>query len=408
MRKTRLLRGLVTGAVAICSVPNTFAQDATRARDLGIPFDGETGPNNAITDVAGVEVGHVTLIRGDGALKIGEGPVRTGVTVVLPRGRKSVDFVYGGFFNLNGNGEMTGQSYLEDFGVVSGPIGITNTHAIGEVYAGIMHWSQRTFGKTITPVVGETWDGYLHDLAGFYVKPENAVQAIEAARNGQVVEGNVGGGTGMVCFGFKGGIGTSSRKVKIGARGFTVGVLVQCNTGDRKVLRIAGAPVGQDFSKKWLPCYVPRLAPPEKNPVCSGSSNAGTAPRDQGSIIIVIATDAPLIPSQLNRMARRAALGVGRMGSYAGNESGDLIVSFTTAGIPNDAEQSNPSPIAQIANADIDPLFEAVVQATEESITNALVSARDMTGADGYKYFAIPHRELQDSLRRYGRLNGSR
>ncbi len=377
-----------------------------RARGLGVPFEGRPGPNNAITDVAGVEVGQVTRVSGDGALKVGQGPIRTGVTVVLPRGRRDDNPVYGGFFNLNGNGELTGQSYLEDFGVVIGPIGISNTNAIGQVYAGIQQWTQQTFGEAATPVVAETWDGRLNDIGGFHVQPADAVAAIEAARPGPVMEGNVGGGTGMVCFGFKGGIGTASRRVAVAGRDYMVGVLVQCNTGDRTTLRIAGAPIGADMGRSWYPCYDPKLSPPEKQPKCSADgASSREPPPDEGSIIIVVATDAPLMPAQLHRIARRAALGLGRLGSYAGNGSGDLVVSFTTAGsAPNHPDQQHPSPVAALPNARIDPLFKGVVEATEESVVNALVAARTMTGIDGYTFYAVPHEQLRSLLKHYGRM----
>lgn len=383
----------------------TTVAHAERARELGVPFEGTPGPNNAITDVAGVEVGQITRIEGNGPLKVGVGPIRTGVTVVLPRGRSSANAVYGGFFNLNGNGELTGQSYLQDFGVIIGPIGISNTNAIGEVYAGIQQWTQQKFGEAATPVAAETWDGRLNDIGGFHVRPADTVAAIEAARPGPIVEGNVGGGTGMVCFGFKGGIGTASRKVHVAGKDFVVGVLVQCNTGDRLTLRIAGAPIGADLSKGWQPCYDSKLSPPGKLPKCSGDgASSQKQPPDEGSIIIVVATDAPLIPKQLDRVARRAALGLGRMGSYAGNGSGDLIVSFTTASADaNHPDQKHPSSITPLPNSGIDPLFKAVVEATEESVVNALVAARTMTGADGYTFYGLPHEELRRLLKHYGR-----
>jgi D-aminopeptidase len=389
----------------ICGQANAAAAPM-RARGLGVPFEGTPGPSNAITDVAGVEVGQVTRVSGGGRLVIGHGPIRTGVTVVLPRGRGSADSVYGGFFDLNGNGELTGVSYLQDFGVVIGPIGISNTNAIGQVYAGIQQWTQEKFHEASTPVVAETWDGRLNDIGGFHVQPADAVAAIEAARGGAVEEGNVGGGTGMVCFGFKGGIGTASRKVTVAGHDYTVGVLVQCNTGDRTTLRIAGAPVGADLSHAWLPCYDARFSPPDKQPKCSADgAMSQKPPPDEGSIIIVVATDAPLIPVQLQRVARRAALGLARLGSYSGNSSGDLVVSFTTASAAaNDPDQRHPTPIALLANKDIDPVFKGVVEATEEAIVNALIAARDMTGADGYTFYAIPHDRLRALLKQYGRL----
>ncbi len=373
-----------------------------------MPFEGVPGPRDAITDVAGVEVGHATLIAGEGALKVGTGPVRTGVTVVFPRGRALADKpVYGGFFDLNGNGEMTGRAYLEDFGIVQGPIGLTDTNAIGQVYAGIQQWSARRFGSATWPVVAETYSGRLNDIEGFHVTPDTAIAAIAAAAPGAVAEGNVGGGTGMVCFGFKGGIGTASRMVHAGGKTYTVGVLVQCNSGDRKVLRIAGVPIGHALAQRWLPCYDPRLSPAAKLPKCAGASEAGLAPPDQGSIVIVVATDAPLLPVQLNRLARRAAMGLARLGSYSGNASGDLFVSFSTAPAEvNDESQPTPAPITPLGNATIDPLFEGAVEATEEAIVNALVAARTMTGIDGRRVFALPHDDLVALLKTYNRLDG--
>ncbi|WP_160287260.1 DmpA family aminopeptidase [Pseudomonas knackmussii] len=380
------------------------AADAPRARDLGVPFEGTPGKLNAITDIPGVEVGQVTLVSGDGGLQVGKGPVRTGVTMVLPRGRESVKPVNAGFFNLNGNGEMTGQSYLQDFGEAYGPIGISNTNAIGPVYAGITQWSAKKFGSAIWPVVAETWDGYLNDIEGLHVTQEHAIQAIDAARPGAVQEGNVGGGTGMVCFGFKGGIGTSSRVIKVDGKDYTVGVLVQCNTGLRKTLRIAGNPVGQELAEKWLGCYRPELAGKDKTPQCRSDGDGGKPSKDQGSIIIVVGTDAPLTPTQLNRVARRASMGLARLGSFAGNESGDIIVSFSTTGAVNDVEEEKPVSSVQYPNGMIDPLFQATVEATEEAIGNALVAARDMTGADGYQVYALPHDALRSILGKYNRL----
>ena len=396
-------------ATALLALALATQADA-RARDLGVPFEGTPGPLNAITDVPGVEVGHKTLIAGEGALKVGVGPVRTGVTVVLPRGRAEGRAVYGGFFDLNGNGEMTGRAYLEDFGIVQGPIGITNSNAIGQVYAGIQQWTSRKFGAATWPVVAETWDGYLNDIEGFHVTAKTATAALDGARGGQVEEGNVGGGTGMRCFGFKGGIGTASRIVSLKGKTFTVGVLVQCNTGDRKVLRIAGAPVGQEWRNRWLPCFDPKVATRAGElPPCTPDGSRGDAARDEGSIIIVVGTDAPLTPLQLNRVARRAALGLGRLGSYAGNQSGDLIVSFSTAvGEVNTSEQGRPSPISPLANLDIDPLFEGATEATEEAIVNALVAARTMTGINGTRMFGLPHDELRAILKRYNRLEASK
>jgi L-aminopeptidase/D-esterase-like protein len=392
----------LASASAWCAAPPTEVMP--RARSLGIPFEGTPGRLDAITDVPGVEVGQLTLVRGEGRRAVGAGPVRTGVTVVLPLGRGSDAPVQAGFFDLNGNGEMTAQSYLQDFGVAYGPIGLTNTNAIGDVYAGIMHWTSQRFGSAIWPVVSETWDGDLNDIEGFHVKPEHAIAAIEAASGGAVAEGNVGGGTGMVCFGFKGGIGTASRQVRIRGREQVVGVLVQCNTGRREVLRIAGAPVGSELAESWLPCFEPAAAAPDKAPLCRPDGAGGLHKPDQGSIVIVVGTDVPLSAPQLNRVARRAALGLGRLGSYSGNSSGDLVLSFTTAPGANDPDHAEPVLAQQIANADIDLVFEATVQATEEAIVNALVAARTMSGADGYTVFALPHEALRAVLAKYHRL----
>jgi len=389
--------------LALLALTLVATQADARARELGIPFEGRPGPLNAITDVPGVEVGQVTMVEGQN--------VRTGVTVVFPRGHADKRPVYGGFFDLNGNGEMTGRAYLEDFGIVQGPIGISDTNAVGQVYSAIQQWSAKKFGEATWPVVAETWSGYLSDIEGFHVTAERALAALDAAKPGPVEEGNVGGGTGMVCFGFKGGIGTASRVVSVDGKTYTVAVLVQCNTGDRKVLRIAGAPVGPAFAKRWLPCFDPALGRGGSGPLkpCTPEGIAGESPPDQGSIIIAVATDAPLMPLQLNRVAKRAALGLARLGSYSGNGSGDLIVSFSTRPAEvNHEEQDKPDAIAPIANAHIDRLFEATVQATEEAIVNALVAARTMTGANGARYFGLPHDELRAILKRYNRLEEPR
>jgi D-aminopeptidase len=376
-------------------------QAGARGRDLGVPFEGTPGPLNAITDVPGVEVGQKTLIEGS--------DVRSGVTVIFPRGHVNPKPVYGGFFDLNGNGEMTGRAYLEDFGIVQGPIGISDTNAIGQVYAGIQLWSSKTFGVATWPVVAETWSGYLSDIEGFHVTTDTAKAALDAAKPGAVDEGNVGGGTGMVCFGFKGGIGTASRVVAVGTKSYTVGVLVQCNSGDRKTLRIAGVPVGQELATRWLPCFDPQLGKGDGDlKPCDDDPSQRHAPPDHGSIIIVVGTDAPLMPLQLNRVAKRAAMGLARLGSYAGNSSGDLIVTFSTVPAEvNDEDQKRPSTIAPVANAAINPIFEATVQATEEAVVNAVVAARTMTGFRGTRVFGLPHDELRAILKRYNRLEGA-
>jgi len=382
------------------------SQADARARDLGIPFEGKPGPLNAITDVPGVEVGHATLISGEGPLIVGKGPVRSGVTVIFPRGHKNLKPVYGGYFNLNGNGEMTGLAYMQDFGIVSGPIGITSSNAVGHVYAGIQEWAVEQTGEAVYPVVAETWDGWQSDINGFHVRPETAKAALNAGKGGPVEEGVVGGGTGMHCFSFKGGIGTSSRAITASGKSYKVGVLVQCNTGDRKVLRIAGVPVGQAFANSWLPCYDPKQSKLDQTPKCG---TGGKALPDRGSIIIVVGTDAPLLPEQLNRIAKRAALGLARLGSYSGTSSGDLIMAFST--VPeavNGPDQKAPSPITPIPDTEVNAVFEGTVQATEEAIVNALVAAHTTTGADGYTMYGLPHRELQSLLKRYNRLEATR
>jgi len=392
--------------IALLAFALAATQADARARDLGIPFEGTPGPLNAITDVPGVEVGQETLISGEGPLVVGKGPVRSGVTTIFPRGHKNLNPVYGGYFNLNGNGEMTGLAYMQDFGIVSGPIGITSTNAIGHVYAGIQEWAVEHTGEAVYPVVAETWDGWQSDINGFHVRPETAKAALDAAKGGPVEEGVVGGGTGMHCFSFKGGIGTSSRAIVAGGKSFTVGVLAQCNTGDRKVLRIAGVPVGQAFAKTWLPCYDPKQSKPEQTPKCG---QPGKALPDQGSIIIVVGTDAPLSPEQLNRVAKRAALGLARLGSYSGTSSGDIIMAFST--VPdavNAPDQKAPSPLTPLADTEVNAVFEATVQATEESIVNALVAARTSTGADGYTMYALPHDELRATLKRYNRFEATK
>jgi D-aminopeptidase len=360
---------------------------APRARDLGVPFDGTPGPLNAITDVAGVTVGHTTLIESADP----EHQVRTGVTAILPRGRDSGTLpAFGASFALNGNGEMTGTAWLEESGMLEGPVLLTNTHSVGVVRDAAIAWRVRSGQADASgywwslPVVAETWDGYLNDINGFHVRPEHVYAALDGARGGPVEEGNVGGGTGMICHEFKCGIGTSSRRVAIGTHAYTVGVLVQANYGVRDTLRIAGVPVGQQLREHrvWT------------DPALGG---------DTGSIIIVVATDAPLLPHQLKRLAKRAALGLARNGSYAGNGSGDLFVAFSTANA--EAVRDQTLNTAQfVGNDAIDPLFLGTVEATEEAIVNAMVAGRDMHGQGGHYALAIPHAALQALLRKYNRL----
>jgi D-aminopeptidase len=361
------------------------AQSGPRARDLGVPFDGTPGPLNAITDVKGVEVGYRTLISGEGKLQVGVGPVRTGVTAIFPRGKQSVDPVYAGWFTENGNGEMTGTTWVEESGFLFGPVLITNTHSVGVVRDEVIAW-QLKHGLPIPvedwwslPVVAETWDGYLNDINGFHVKAEDADAAMNDARSGPVVEGNVGGGTGMICFEFKGGTGTASRKLPEKLGGYTVGVLVQCNCGERYQLRIAGVAVGKEIQGPaiWS--------------------------QDRGSIIVVVATDAPLLPHQLKRIARRVPLGLGRLGSISGNDSGDFFIAFSTANA-GAALAKKPASVQTLPNEDIDALFEATVQATEEAVVNAMVAAKTMTGVDGHTVEALPHDKLREVLKKYNRL----
>lgn len=355
-----------------------------RARDLGVPFQGTPGPLNAITDVEGVLVGHTTLISGEGKLRVGIGPVRTGVTAILPRGRSLSDPVFAGWFSLNGNGEMTGTTWVEESGFLEGPIMLTNTHSVGVVRDAVIRWRVAQGGADATgywwslPVVAETWDGELNDINGFHVKDSHVFSALDHAAGGPVAEGNVGGGTGMICHGFKGGIGTSSRKLD--GSPWTVGVLVQANYGRREQLRIAGVPVGLQL------------------PVESKTKS------ENGSIIIVVATDAPLLPHQLKRLARRAALGLARVGSTAGNGSGDIFIAFSTAN-PGAAKTEGLVDLRMLPNDQLDALFDAVADATEEAIVNALVAAETMVGRDGNKAVALPHDRLREILRKYGRLN---
>jgi D-aminopeptidase len=357
-----------------------------RARDLGIPFDGTPGQFNAITDVAIVEVGQVTLISGEGKLTPGKGPVRTGVTAVFPRGKESRDQVFAGWFTLNGNGEMTGTTWVEESGFLEGPVMITNTHSVGVVRDAVIAWQMQKQGKTFQPwslpVVAETWDGFLNDINGFHVKPEHVAQALDQAASGPVAEGNTGGGTGMVAHGFKGGTGTASRKFDVGGTNYVVGVLVQANYGSRTLLTIAGVPVGREITD---------LTPKQ-------------GPSDTGSIIVVIATDAPLLPHQLKRVVKRAALGIAKNGGIGGNSSGDIFIAFSTAN-PGAGKEAKLANLTMLPNDLINPVFAATVQATEEAIINAMVAAETMTGINGNTVYAIPHDRLKQVMKKYNRLN---
>lgn len=364
-----------------------------RARDLGVPFDGTPGPLNAITDVAGVTVGHTTLISGEGKLVVGQGPVRTGVTAVFPRGKESNDLgVFAGWWSLNGNGEMTGTTWLEESGILTGPVMITNTHSVGVVRDAVIQWTvaHRHVGPDddwwSLPVVAETWDGYLNDINGFHVKPEDAFHAIESSHGGPVEEGAVGGGTGMVCNGFKGGIGTSSRKLADKDGGFTVGVLVQCNYGSRQNFRVAGIPVGREISSEDPYAFAPDDI------------------TERGSIIVVVATDAPLLPHQLKRLARRVSLGLGRDGSISGNGSGDIFIAFSTAN-RGAAAGDHVVDLKMFPNDKLNPVFAATVEVTEEAIINAMIAATTMTGIENHRVSALPHDQLRAILKEYNRLN---
>jgi D-aminopeptidase len=387
MERTRT--GLVTSCCLLLMIQFASAQTKPRARDLGVPFEGTPGPLNAITDVKGVEVGLATIIAGEGQLKVGFGPVRTGVTAILPRGRASADQVFAAWHSINGNGEMTGTTWIEEGGFLEGPVLITNTHSVGIVRDAAVMWALRNKKMPqpwALPVVAETYDGGLNDINGFHVKPEHVFKALDGASSGPVAEGNVGGGTGMVCYGFKCGNGTSSRKISEKEGGYTVGVLVQANHGGRNQLRIAGAPVGAEMSKQ------------QEHPTRRGDDE------ELGSIIIVVATDAPLLPHQLKRLARRTTHGLGRTGATSGNGSGDIVIAFSTAN-PGAAAASKTAQVAMLSHQLISALFDATAQATEEAIINALVAAETMTGVDGRTVEALPHGRLIEILKKYNRLN---
>ena len=373
----------------------TWLQAGTksRARDLGFHFDGSPGPLNAITDVSGVQVGHTTLIEGEGKLVQGKGPIRTGVTAILPRGDRSLDDpCFAGWSSLNGNGEMTGTTWVEESGFAEGPIMITNTHSVGIVRDAVISWRASQGSADASgywwslPIVAETWDGFLNDINGFHVKEKHAHEAIRNAKGGPVEEGCVGGGTGMVCHSFKGGIGTASRVVTIKNQDYTLGVLVQANYGDRKNLTIAGVPVGKEITD-----LMPRDSY-EKNH------------EGDGSIIVVIATDAPLLAHQMKRLARRVPMGVGKVGGYGSDGSGDIFIAFSTAN-SNVAFSDGTVNVEMLPNWMISPLFEATVQAVEEAIVNTLVAAETMEGINNNKVWALPHDRLIQIMKKYNRIN---
>jgi len=384
MKKLILLASLLIVQVFI------YAQKP-RARDIGIPFDGTTGKFNAITDVKGVEVGYSTIISGEGKNIRGKGPVRTGVTAILPRGRNN-NPVYANWYTLNGNGDMTGTTWVTESGFLEGPVMITNTNSVGTVRDAVLKWYVKTgwykedFWYTY-PVVAETYDGFLNDIYGFHVKESNAFEALDSAKSGFIREGNVGGGTGMMCLGFKGGTGTASRVIKIKDSTYTVGILVQSNFGSKRNLTIAGVPVGRELIDTLNNEF---KAPPSYQP-------------GDGSIIVVVATDAPLLPHQLKRIAQRVSLGIGIVGGRGTNGSGDIFIAFSTAN-PTAFQRADFTKVNELPNDLINPLFEATVQATEEAIINAMVAAETMVGINGNKSYALPHKLVIDVLKKYNRV----
>lgn len=396
--------------IAVSLLPAFVSAQRPREHELRLPIGGTSGPLNAITDVAGVEVGHHTLISGTGKLQVGKGPVRTGVTVVHPRGKTSTDPVFGAWFTLNGNGEMTGTTWLQEGGILEGPIGITNTNSVGIVRDAILMWQVNKPGLQPwgLPVVAETYDGGLNDIDGFHVKAEHVITALDGAKAGSVEEGAVGGGTGMVCHGFKGGIGTASRVLPSAQGGYTVGVLVQCNYGNRRDLRIAGVPVGEEIPD-LTPCFAGSditTDDPRFRRRCSeapGARNDAEPDDEVGSIIVIVATNAPLMPHQLQRIVKRVAVGLARQGGFGGNGSGDIFVAFSTAN-PGTTMAADSTSVKMISNAIISPLFQATAWATEAAITNALLAAETMQGANDLRVYGMPRDRMLAAMRKYGRL----
>jgi D-aminopeptidase len=416
-----LLLAPVPQSAARPQAASSSAQSQPRARELGVPFDGTPGPLNAITDVPGVEVGFKTLIAGEGRLIVGKGPVRTGVTAILPRGKFGVKSVFAGYFAGNGNGDMTGTHWVEESGVLETPILITNTGSVGVVRDAAVAWivRQKRHGEFWYPVTAETADWPLNDIKGQHVTAQDAWDALSSASGGPLREGNVGGGTGMICNGFKGGTGTSSRKLEESAGGYTVGVLVQCNYGTSDGLRVAGIPVAREM-KLQKPCVEKRLDPPvldwDGSPasICDAkvaTTADGVRAPEAGSIIVIVATNAPLTPDQLKRLARRVSVGLGRVGAIEGDGSGDIFLAFSTAN-PNADEGNSTEPpftegnvkIERMQSWKMNPMFSAVIQATEESVINAMVAAKTMTGADYWVVPALPHDQLREVLRSHGLL----
>ena len=402
------MRLVIAILFAVLMIVPSQAQTRPRGRDLGIPFPGTTGPNNAITDVAGISVGHVTLIDGEGKLIPGKGPIRTGVTAILPRPRGNWDPVFAATFNQNGNGDMTGINWIKESGFLEGPILLTGTHSVGTVRDAAIQWQVKNGREFVFtyPVVAETFD-FLNDANGEHVKPIHALQALDRAKPGAVEEGAVGGGTGMGCNGFKGGIGTSSRVLSADQGGYTIGVLVQCNYGGD--LRILGVPIRQEINDLRTCTTLPHpLTRPWTRgiPPCSatGSNNPEQSEHEgRGSIIVIVATDAPLLPHQLERIARRVGMGLGRLGSWAGNSSGDLFLAFSTAN-PGAASPEGTPALKMLPNDRIDPLFRATIDATEEAVVNAMLAAQTMTGVDGIRVFGLPGDRVVAALKKYNRM----
>ena len=404
------MRSSIALLISILVLSVVLQAQKPRERDLELPIGGTPGALDAIADVAGVEVGHATLISGSGKLVVGKGPVRTGVTVIHPRGKANSDPVFAAWFTLNGNGEMTGTTWVQESGLLEGPVAITNTHSVGVVRDAIIQWEvsqKNVLQPWWLPVVAETYDGGLNDINGFHVKPEHVLAALDGASGGVPKEGAVGGGTGMVCHGFKGGIGTASRKLPVEQGGYTVGVLVQCNYGSRRDLRIAGVPIGEEIpdlagciaNNDPLPPDSPRRHCDEPR----GGGGPDEAP-EQGSIIVVVATDAPLLPHQLKRIVTRVSLGIGRQGGFGGNSSGDIFIAFSTA---NARAWFNDQPVTDVKmlpNDRISPLFQATAQATEAAITNALLAAETTTGANDLRIYAMPVDRMLAAMKKYGRL----
>jgi D-aminopeptidase len=379
--RTFLKQAATTFFLSALFASTALAQSGPRARDLGVPFEGTPGPLNAITDIAGIEVGQTTVIEGRG---------RTGVTAIFPRGKQAVDGVFAAQVDFNGTGEMTGSHLVNEIGGFWGPILLTGTVNIGAVSDATQAWSKKNITNPdlrftrVLPIVGETYDGHLSDVWSFPIKPEHVWNALDTAKSGPVLEGAVGGGTGMVAHEFKGGNGTSSRQVSLFGKNYTVGVFVQANYGSREALTIAGVPVGKE-----IPDHMPGKVAPEN--------------KKEGSIIIIVATDAPLSAVQLQRLARRATVGLSRVGGGTGATSGDIYLAFSTGNVmPIGSGQMLNS--SSVPAEEMGPLFRATAHATEEAIVNALVAAKDMTSADGDIVYALPHDRLRAALKKYSRL----